>query len=80
LHAIAKRLNTAATPGNVGNNPVLSASPDRNLTASSPGAVTAGGNNFSGVSLFPENSSSQKIDKAETTRTAPWSIGAYERD
>ncbi len=61
----------AGISGNIDDDPVLSASPDRNLTASSPTAVTQGGLDLSSVFT---------IDKAGTVRTAPWSIGAYERD
>jgi hypothetical protein len=72
-------LRPTTTSGNIDADPVLSASPDRNLTASSPPSVTQGGLDFSAVSLFPE-SSGNKIDKAGTVRTSPWSIGAYERN
>jgi hypothetical protein len=67
------------TSGNIADNPDLTASPERNLTASSPASVTQGGLDLSGVSLFPQ-SSGNKIDKAGTARTAPWSIGAYEKN
>jgi len=72
-------LRSPSTSGNIDNNPVLSASPDRNLTASSPASVTQGGIDFSAVSQFPE-SGGNKIDKVGSARTAPWSIGAYERN
>jgi hypothetical protein len=72
-------LRAPATSGNIGDNPVLSASPDRNLTASSPVAVKEGGLSLSGCALFPENTSGQKIDKVRTVREGgTWSIGAYE--
>jgi hypothetical protein len=71
-------------PGSTGNiivDPLLSASPEYDLTAASPTAVTQGGQDLSGVLSFPENiSGDSKIDKRGTARTAPWSMGAYERD
>jgi hypothetical protein len=81
-HATVAELNGLRPPntsGNIADNPVLSASPARNLTASSPASVTQGGLDLSGVSLFPQ-SSGNKIDKAGSARTAPWSMGAYEKN
>jgi hypothetical protein len=71
-------LRAPATSGNIDDNPSLDG--NYNLTISSPFAVTLGGLDLSGVTLFPENSSHVKIDKAGNPRSAPWSIGAYERD
>ncbi|MBN2041098.1 MAG: right-handed parallel beta-helix repeat-containing protein [Spirochaetes bacterium] len=53
-----------------------------NLSDSSPSSVTQGGLDLSSYPYpyFQENSSGEKIDKAGTVRTAPWSIGAFERD
>ncbi|MFH0974695.1 MAG: hypothetical protein V1874_02810 [Spirochaetota bacterium] len=51
-----------------------------NFTASSPASVTEGGLDLSAYPYFQENASGQKIDITGKVRTAPWSIGAYEKE
>ncbi len=57
--------------GNVSVDPVFVSVADRHLTGSSPAIVTQGGLDISGTFT---------TDRDGTTRTAPWSIGAYEQD
>lgn len=57
--------------GNVSVNPVFVSVTDRHLTGSSPVAVIQGGMDLSGAFT---------TDRDGITRTAPWSIGAYERN
>jgi hypothetical protein len=54
---------------------------DWHLTGSTPVSVSQGGLDLSGVINFPDNPGhTAKIDKDDVSRTAPWSMGAYEKD
>ncbi len=53
---------------------------DWRLTASSSTSVKTGAQDQSGSSIFPEDDSGAKVDRDGRSRTAPWSIGAYECD
>jgi hypothetical protein len=74
-------LNTLRGPDTTGN---ISVDPSLSTayapTGATPAAVRNGGLDLSGVAVFPENATGQKIDFAGTARTTPWSIGAYERN
>ncbi len=71
-----------AYSGNFGGNISIDALLDSswNFTASSPASVTGGGLGLSSYQYFQENSSGQKIDITGKVRTAPWSMGAYEKE
>ena len=68
---VINNFSDISASGNVSVDPVFVSVADRHLTGSSPAIVTQGGLDISGTFT---------TDRDGTTRTVPWSIGAYEQD